>query len=69
MDITYIFTLKAVLIKAFLMKLFLYDVIILKWNPWVIPCDPPFIEWHVRCPFKTFISLSFLKQEMHESLL
>ena len=48
---------------------FLYDVIILKWNTCIISSDPPFIEWHVRCTFETFISPSFLKQEMRESLL
>ena len=81
-DVKYIFTLKAVLIKAFLIKLFLvkdkseilkyfflYDVIILKWNTCLISSDPPFIEWHVRCTFETFIFPSFLKQEMRESLL
>jgi len=28
----------------------------------LISSDPPFIEWHVQCTYKTFISLSFLKQ-------
>ena len=32
-----------------------------------ISIDPPFIEWHVRCTFETFISSSFLKQEIHHS--
>jgi len=83
-DIKYIFTLQAVLNKAFsnetfLVKgksqkcdfkaFFLYDVIILKWNTCVISSDPPFLECHVRCTFETFISPSFLKQEMRESLL
>ena len=75
--IKYIFTLKAVLIKAFynetflvkgkreiLKYFFLYYVIILKWNTWVISSDPPFIKWHVRCTFETFISQSFLNQEI-----
>ena len=35
----------------------------------MILSDPPFIEWHVRCTFETCISVLFLKQEMHESLL
>ena len=30
-----------------------------------ISSEPPFTEWHVRCTFETFISPSFLKQEMH----
>ena len=80
-DIKHIFTLKAVLIKGFfnenflvkgkskILKYFLYDVIILKWNTCVISSDLPFTEWHVRCTFETFISSSFLKQEMRESLL
>ena len=78
-------TLKAVLVKAFFIETFLvkgkseilnffffiyiYDVILLKWNTCVISSDPPFMEWHVRCTFETFISPSFLKQEMRESLL
>jgi len=41
---------------------FLYDLIKLKWNTCVISFDHPFIEWHVRCTFETFISPSFLKQ-------
>ena len=75
--IKYIFTLKAVLIKAFynetflvkgkreiLKYFFLYYVIILKWNTCIISSDPPFIEWHVRYTFETFIFPSFLKQEI-----
>ena len=58
---------KSEILKYFF--LYEYDVIILKWNTCVISSDPPFIEWHVRCTFETFISPSFLKQEMHESLL
>ena len=45
-----------------------YDVIILKWNTWVISSDTSLFEWYVWCTFETFISPSFLKQEMHESL-
>ena len=37
------------ILKYFL--IFLYDVIILKWNTYEISSDPPFIEWHVRCNF------------------
>ena len=33
-------------------------------NLCVISSDPPFIEWHVRCTFETFISPSFWKQEL-----
>ena len=56
--------------KSEILKFFsLYDVIILVWNTSIISSDPIFIEWHVRCTFETFISLSFLKQEMRESLL
>ena len=81
-DIKYIFTLKAVLIKAFfnetflvngkseiLKYFFLYDVLIFKWNACLISSDPPFIEWHVRCTLETFIYPSFLEQEMRKSLL
>ena len=83
-DIKYIFTLRAlaVLIKAFfnetflvkdnceILSIFFYTMyIILKWNTCVISSDPPFIEWHVRCTFETFISPSLLKQELRESLL
>ena len=68
---------KYILIKAFSIKLeseilkyfVLYDVIILKWNTCVISSDPPLIEWNVRCTIETLISPSFLKQEMHETLL
>ena len=61
-DIKYIFTLKAILIngKSEILKyFFLYDVLIFKWNACLISSDPPFIEWHVRCTFETFISPSF----------
>ena len=81
-DIKYIFTLRAVLIKAFFNETFLVKgkseilsilfytmYIILKWNACVILSNPPFIECHVRCNFETFISPSFLKQELRESLL
>ena len=81
-DIKYIFTLRAVLIKAFFNETFLVKgkseilsilfytmYIILKWNACVILSNPPFIECHVRCTFETFISPSFLKQELRESLL
>ena len=65
----YIFTLMVVFIdwsffnKTFLVKgkseiikyFFLSYVIILKCNICVISSDPPFIEWHVRCTFETFI--------------
>ena len=46
-----------------------HDVLILKWNTCLILSDPPFIEWHVRCNFETFISPSILKEDMRESLL
>ena len=42
---------------------------VLKWNTCLILSDPPFIEWHVRCNFETFISPLFLKQKMRESFL
>ena len=32
--------------KSEILKYFLFDVIILKWNTCVISSDPPFIEWH-----------------------
>ena len=31
----------------------------------IISREPPFIEWHVRCTFETFISPSFLEKDMH----
>ena len=46
-----------------------HDVLILKWNTCLILSDPPFIEWHVRCTFETFISPLFLKQKIPESFL
>jgi len=49
-----------IFIETFLVKdkseilkyFFSHDVIIFKWNTCVISSDPPFIEWHVRCPLK-----------------
>ena len=38
---------------------------VFKWNAFFISSDLPFMEWHVRFTLETFISPSFLKQEMH----
>ena len=48
-------------LSAVRFKGFFYKMYILKWNTCVISSDPPFIVWHVRWNFETFISPSLLK--------